>query len=252
MEGNNIPYTGTVYIDVFEECAGSVGLETAMPLPNGVMVMKREAVVRIPTAEFSHPSLEEFISLCRDTGVKEWRPTVCTGPGGIVAIQVERPFDEEQLSALEYVAWWERTNQATADISYLIKLEIPDLTNELPPLHELNVSNEEITVNGHGLDISFVGTQEALSYVVSQYIDAGIPMDLRAMTDYHGPTGVLDALTDRQREVVRTAHEMGYYEIPRQVPTEEIAAELDLDQSTVSEHLQRAERNLLRHALGAD
>ncbi|WP_227378493.1 helix-turn-helix domain-containing protein [Haladaptatus halobius] len=214
--------------------------------------MKREAVVRIPTAEFSHPSLEEFVSLCREAGVKEWRPTVCTGPGGIVAMQVERPFDEEQLSALEYVAWWERTNQATSDIGYLIKLDIPDLTNELPPLHELNVSNEEITVNSHGLDISFVGTQEALSYVVGQYIDAGIPMDLRAMTDYHGPTGVLDSLTHRQREVVHTAHKMGYYEIPRRVSTVDVAAELDLDQSTVSEHLQRAERNLLRRALDAD
>lgn len=214
--------------------------------------MKREAVVRIPTGEFAHPGLTEFISLCREAGVKEWRPTVCTGPGGIVAMQVERPFDEEQLSALEYVAWWERTNQAPVDIEYLIKLDVPGLTNELPPLHELNVSSEEISMNGHGLDISFVGNQEALSYVVEQYIEAGIPMDLRAMTDYHGPSGVVDTLTDRQREVVRTAHDMGYYEIPRHVSTVDVAAELDLDQSTVSEHLQRAERNLMSSVLGAE
>lgn len=214
--------------------------------------MKREAAVRIPTAEYAHPDLEAFVSLCRDAGVKEWRPTVCTGPGGIVAIQVERPFDEEQLSALEFVVWWERTNQATTDIGYLIKLEVPELTNELPPLHELDVSNEEIVVHDYGLDISFVGDQETLSYVMGEYIDAGIPMDLRAITDYHGPTGVLDSLTQRQREVVRTAYELGYYEVPRRVSTADVASELDVDQSTVSEHLQRAERNLLRHALGAD
>ncbi|WP_101295983.1 helix-turn-helix domain-containing protein [Halegenticoccus soli] len=212
--------------------------------------MKREAAVRIPTAEYAHPGLEEFVSLCRDAGVKEWRPTVCTGPGGIVAIQVERPFDEAQLSALESVVWWERTNQATADIGYLIKLDVPGLTDELPPLHELNVSNEEIAVHDQGLDISFVGDQETLSYVMGEYIAAGIPMDLRAITDYHGPTGVLDSLTQRQREVVRTAYEMGYYEVPRRVSTADVASELDVDQSTVSEHLQRAERNLLRHALG--
>jgi hypothetical protein len=214
--------------------------------------MKREAAVRIPTAEYAHPGLAEFVSLCRDAGVKQWRPTVCTGPGGIVAIQVERTFDEEQLSALEYVAWWERTNQATADIGYLIKLDVPGLTDELPPLHELDVSNEEIAVHDQGLDISFVGDQDTLSYVMDEYIDAGIPMDLRAMTDYHGPTGVLDSLTHRQRQVVRTAYEMGYYEVPRRVSTADVASELDLDQSTVSEHLQRAERNLLTHVLGAD
>lgn len=223
-----------------------------MHLPTGVIGMKREAVVRIPTAEYAHPGLEAFVSLCRQAGVKEWRPTACTGPGGIVAIQVEQQFDEEKLSSLEYVSWWERTNQATSGAGYLIKLDIPDLTNELPPLHELEVSNEEISVHGQGLDISFVGNQEALSYMVNQYIDAGIPMDLRAMTDYHGPTAVQDVLTDRQREVVYTAHGMGYYEIPRRVSSVDIAAELGLDQSTVSEHLQRAERNLLKHALRAD
>lgn len=223
-----------------------------MHFPDDSMVMKREAVVRIPTTEYATPGLEAFVTLCREASVKEWCPRVCTGPGGIVAIQVERPFDEEQLSALEYVAWWERTNQASGDIEYLVKLDVPGLTNELPPLHELNVSNEEITVNDHGLDISFVGNQEALSYVLGQYSDAGVPMDLLTISDYRGSGRVRDTLTDRQREVVHTAYEMGYYEIPRRVSTADVASELELDQSTVSEHLQRAECNLLTNVLNAD
>lgn len=54
----------------------------------------------------------------------------------------------------------------------------------------------------------------------------------------------LASMTARQREVFRTAHRMGYYEIPRAVGTEEIAAALDLSRRTVGEHLQRAERTL--------
>lgn len=214
--------------------------------------MMREAVVRIPASEYPTSGLQEFVSLCREAGVMEWTPVVCTGPGGIVAIQVERPFDEERLSAFDYVAWWERIEQAEAGVGYLLKLGVPGLSDRLPPLHELQVSNEETTVHDYGLDISLVGNQEALSHVVSEYTDAGVPMVLQTISDYRGPCGVLDTLTGRQREVVRTAYEMGYYEIPRQVPTEEVAAELGLDQSTVSEHLQRAERNLLRNVLGAD
>lgn len=42
---------------------------------------------------------------------------------------------------------------------------------------------------------------------------------------------------------------MGYYDVPRNASTEEVAAELELDGSTVSEHLQRAERNVLRRVL---
>lgn len=212
--------------------------------------MMREAVVRIPPSEYPTSGLEEFVSLCRDAGVTEWTPTVCTGPGGIVAIQVEQSVDEDRLSALEYVAWWERIDRSEAGVGYLLKLDVPGMPDGLPPLHEVQVSNEEVTVNGHGLDISFIGNQEALSHVVGEYTDAGIPLVLQTISDYRGPSGVLDTLTDRQREVVRTAYEMGYYEIPRRVSTVEVAAELALDQSTVSEHLQRAERNLLSAILG--
>lgn len=39
---------------------------------------------------------------------------------------------------------------------------------------------------------------------------------------------------------------MGFYEVPKEASADDIAAELNLDPSTVNEHLQRAERNFLR------
>ncbi|WP_247731244.1 helix-turn-helix domain-containing protein [Halovivax limisalsi] len=57
-------------------------------------------------------------------------------------------------------------------------------------------------------------------------------------------------LTDRQREVVQVALAMGYYERPRRITHEEIAAELDCGVSTVTEHLQKAEDKLIRSAIG--
>lgn len=45
--------------------------------------------------------------------------------------------------------------------------------------------------------------------------------------------------------MVRTAYDLGYYETPRRADHEEIAAELDLAASTVSEHLRKAERRLV-------
>lgn len=214
--------------------------------------MMREAVVRVPVSGYPTSDLQGFSSLCREAGVSEWTPVVCDGPSVVVAIRVERPLDEARLSTFEYVTWWERYEMAVAGVGYLLKIDVPSLPDGVPSLHELQVSNEKITVHGHGLDISFVGDQSVLSNVVCEYTDAGIPMVLRTISDYRGPGGVLDSLTDRQREVVRTAFDMGYYEIPRRVRTEEVAAELGLEQSTVSEHLQRAECNLLGHVLGTD
>lgn len=60
------------------------------------------------------------------------------------------------------------------------------------------------------------------------------------------PGSVAAALSDRQREVVATALEMGYYERPRATTHEAIAERLGCAPSTVTEHLQRAEAKLVR------
>lgn len=52
-------------------------------------------------------------------------------------------------------------------------------------------------------------------------------------------------LTDRQREVLRTAFEAGYYDWPRECTGADVAAELAITSATFSEHIHAAERNLL-------
>ena len=53
-------------------------------------------------------------------------------------------------------------------------------------------------------------------------------------------------LSDRQREAVVVALELGYYEQPRGATHEDVAAELDCAPSTASDHLQKAEANIVR------
>jgi predicted DNA binding protein len=57
-----------------------------------------------------------------------------------------------------------------------------------------------------------------------------------------------DALPDfsaRQREVLVTAQEHGYYEIPRATTTTEIAEVVGIERRTAEEHLRRAENKLV-------
>jgi predicted DNA binding protein len=54
-----------------------------------------------------------------------------------------------------------------------------------------------------------------------------------------------DALTDRQREVLRTAHEMGHFAYPREANATAVADELGIGVSTLAEHLAAAQRTLL-------
>jgi GAF domain-containing protein/predicted DNA binding protein len=53
------------------------------------------------------------------------------------------------------------------------------------------------------------------------------------------------ALTDRQREVLRTAYESGYFESPRESTGQDVADRLGISQPTVNHHLRESQRRLL-------
>lgn len=52
-------------------------------------------------------------------------------------------------------------------------------------------------------------------------------------------------LTDRQQEVLQTAVEAGYYQLPREATHQDIADELDCSKSVVGQHLRRVESALV-------
>lgn len=56
---------------------------------------------------------------------------------------------------------------------------------------------------------------------------------------------VLPDLSPRQREALFVAQASGYYRIPREVTTAEIAAEMGIERRTLEEHLRRAENKLV-------
>jgi len=58
-----------------------------------------------------------------------------------------------------------------------------------------------------------------------------------------------DALTDRQRTVLRAAIEAGYYDYPRTTNQADVADAVGVTDSTVAEHLRKAEAALVERAL---
>jgi predicted DNA binding protein len=92
--------------------------------------------------------------------------------------------------------------------------------------------------------LRIVGRADALEAVIETVPDA-IDVTVESIGEYRGPSqGTLD-LTDRQREVARTAVEMGYYDVPRDASVADVAARLDCAASTVSDHLRKAERAVM-------
>jgi hypothetical protein len=70
-------------------------------------------------------------------------------------------------------------------------------------------------------------------------------LKLRRLTRDREPEPPGEGLSDRQREALRLAYEMGYFEIPSKASLEDIADELGVTSSAVSERLRRAQTHLI-------
>lgn len=209
----------------------------------------REATIRVPEAEFENLGVETFLELCREAGLRDFGELACESDGCLLVVTVEEPVDGEVLSDLEYVVWWEQLSGPDDGHVYLCKVSMTALTEGAGSLQQLGVPSSEVDVSDGGMEVTLVGTQADISRGVAAYDEAGVSVRLQRITDYDGPRTPLSELTDRQREIVETAHEMGHFEVPRDASTADVAAELDLDASTVAEHLNRAQRNLLDELL---
>lgn len=73
---------------------------------------------------------------------------------------------------------------------------------------------------------------------------AGVEFELESVGDVD-PAGTAGTMTDRQREVLLAARELGYYEVPRTATLTEVADALGVAKATASDTLHRAESHLV-------
>lgn len=209
----------------------------------------REANVTVSDPEFDAMGIEELLSLSREAGVRHLEELACHGTGAIVEVEVESRYDEDRLTALTCVDEWKRVSETVDGHLYVIAFTAPGLPESIAEQSEDLIGTCHPELDGRSATMSLVGPHEAIFDTINEFKAAGVSPELRKLGSYGGPKELIDALTDRQEEVIQTAFDMGYYEVPREASTDQVAAELGLDSSTVSEHLQRAERNVLRQVL---
>ena len=107
------------------------------------------------------------------------------------------------------------------------------------------------------LQVTFLASDiERLESVLGRlnlaYDDVYVRRLLRSEEAVEGADAVMvdrSLLTDRQREVLATAHGLGYFEHPRDTSATAVAEELEITTATFTEHLAAAQRKLLGELL---
>ncbi|WP_435177204.1 helix-turn-helix domain-containing protein [Halorussus sp. AFM4] len=209
----------------------------------------REARVTVTDSAFDAMGIAGLVSLCRAAGLRDVEELACRGTGAVLQVEVAAPLDEDRLAALDCVDRWERVADLADAHLYVVAFTAPELPERLADAKDDLVGTCDPAVDDRGATLSLVGPQDAIADAVDGYRTAGVSPALERLGAYEGGDRPLDGLTDRQSETLRTAYELGYYEVPREATTDDVAAAVGVDPSTAAEHLQRAERNLLDHHL---
>lgn len=123
-----------------------------------------------------------------------------------------------------------------------------DLDLDRLALREAMVDSIRVTETGLLVRARFSSREELIA-VRETVVEHDISFRLIRLTetDRERDRDGLDRLTDRQRDALLTAHEMGYFEVPRRASLQDVAGTLGITAPSLSERLRRAQSRLVEH-----
>ena len=131
---------------------------------------------------------------------------------------------------------------------YYVHFEPSDITREMMRARrETSLALEmpiEWQMDGSVI-ATFVGNQSDFGEVL-EVLPEPVEGELLSIRESSpGVAGVTDGLTERQREVLRVATDLGYYADPRTATQADVADKLDITAATAGEHLRKIEAHIL-------
>lgn len=153
---------------------------------------------------------------------------------------------ESAMSADPTVEHWEVYNELESRSLYRIRVSAATGVITYPTWVDVGVNLVEATWRDGWWRIRMrLPARSAVGQIREWCGDNGVDFELEGLFDDRGPAGQGTVLTPEQREVLATAHDLGYFEIPRGSTLAEVAEEMDLSSQAVSERLRRGYRQLV-------
>ena len=97
---------------------------------------------------------------------------------------------------------------------------------------------------------TFLGSAKEVRHVLEVVASTGADYKVVSLSDAKfSPDSPLSHLTDKQRKVILSAFNLGYYDVPRRISSEELAKRLNIREPTLVIHRRKAERRLIAELL---
>ncbi len=202
-----------------------------------------DALKHVEVISFLEIRADGYLLLCRASreGVKSFKASISRDRANRITAKVVGVQGELQilLVSAKWLAGLAKMNsKQRRELNFFRAME-------RVPIYEL----ERPMLRGTKIRISVVAGETIVKRLLGGLSELRVPYDVVSLGRPRPKTRALENLTARQIGVLRLAHAMGYYDIPRRTTTEAIARYLDMDKGTVGEHLRRAEKHVFDQML---
>jgi predicted DNA binding protein len=96
------------------------------------------------------------------------------------------------------------------------------------------------------MKLTLLGNEKQLKLALEKLKQTQMNFKVMSLTDARfASDSPLNTLTEKQRRVLTIAYELGYYDLPRKINSEQLAKRLNIKRATLIVHRRKAERRVL-------
>ncbi len=178
---------------------------------------------------------EEFAAICRIEPIRE-------------DIQFDNLTSEEGLENFSGAQILEREKSGSYVIFIKHKPVPVDVASSLFKSGRGYILSTE--VHEDKIKMTYLGTAKQIQEILLTIRQHGVRYKILSLTDAKfSLNSPLNSLTEKQRKVLITAYNSGYYSFPRRISTEQLAKKLNLHKSALQVHRRKAELRLIEKIL---
>lgn len=208
----------------------------------------KELTIHIPSCEFERIGLDTLVDIRCEAERGRTRLLTCDGDRLRGIVHLERPIEQTDVPVGE-IDHLQLIDAGQSGYEYLFLLTVPGAEFGHDHCRHLMLCEGNLADADSGVNFCVVADHDGLEAFHDSLSGSDLTYSVVQVGDYGGGPRPTGGLTERQWEVLLCAYEMGYYDIPRDATLADIANRLQIDRSTVCEHIRRAERHVLSNIL---
>lgn len=207
--------------------------------------------VAVPAADLA---LEETFQTAPDLTVESIQAATADGDAALSALTVEGGDEVERTIRRDATV---ESASALATLAEESVLQVDWTTSTADRIHVIH-PNDGVVLEARGTDGTWCfrvlfGECEATEAWYRDCRDSDLRMDVESV---HDPTTTVwsrdSGLSEKQYATLESALERGFYEVPRQVTLQELAAEFHVSHQALSERLSRAHRTTISNVVSGE